>query len=440
MTLQVTRTGRAVARSGLHPLAADQILRFLGQHFDALQTLLLQDDADEFVSEDDFEFVGLHTVFNSAEFDTGVTYRFLPYQFLEQPLTGPQAKLREYLGATAELNVTNAAVLAYRWIQGVDIGSLESALGVRSGVLTALFAETAAIFRGLADILFAASSQRPHNVLPSALTAEQAAKLTLFIAPFRALAKRLVKGLPEELLWMTELEADGSRLLGRPEIIAISDAGLTTPDEVIDPGRKNALLQALGAISERNKGKANDLVQAVKGFKCDARIRLKDSQIKRLGAYEQIIEDYYSSRDKAFEAQVDILWSWLGLTVAARDDGSKSAFPDFVVSLDGGSEWAVECKSKQGMGYVVLTDATEVISKASTHGYHQSFKVTICQPFLSTDVPRKICQCAELSVVNAEDLMEGAVRARLGKLSKEAFVDWLSRPGQVQREFLATVE
>lgn len=440
MTLQVTRTGKAVARSGLHPHAVVQILGFLGRNLEPLRTLLLRNDEDEFVSEDDFEFVALHTIFGSAEFDNRVTYRFLPYQFLDQALTGPQAKLQRYLDSSAEVNVTNAAVLAYRWIQGVDIGSLESALGVRSGVLTALFAEAASIFRGLADIIYAASSQRPNNVLPSALTAEQAARITLFVAPFRALARRLVKGLPDELLWMTDLEANGSRLLGRREIIAIRDQGLTTPDEVIDPGRKNEVLQALGTVSERNKAKANDLVEAVRVFKGAARQRLKDSQIRRLPECEQIIESYYASRDKAFEDQVDILWNWLGLPVAARDDDSKSAFPDFILDLDGGKKWSVECKSKQGMGYVALTDATAVISKASTHGFHLSFKITVCQPFVSTDVPRKLAQCEELCVVNAEDLIEGAVRAKLGKISKDAFVDWLSRPGQAQREFLATAE
>lgn len=401
MSLVVSRVGKAIAGSGLHPVAVNQLLTYLAHHSQGLRSLLFRDDPSKFIAEDDFEFVVLHAILGSAEFDPGITYRFLPYQFLQQELSGPQGKLRPYLTNNERYDVTNAAVLAYRWIQGVNIGSLESTLDVRSGVLTALFAETAAVVRGLADVIFSASSQRPGNALPTALSGAQAEQLSVFVAPFRELARRLIGGVPGELLWMTELEVSGKRMLARAEIVALQTAGIVTPDEMIDGGKKADVLQALGSVSARRKAKASNLIEAARAFKCDARTRLMDSQIRRLGSYTALIKSFYESRDKPFEACVDRVWSDLTLNVLDRDDDTKSLFPDFIVEITNGPDWAVECKSKQNMGYVPLSDATAVISKASANGHGPCFKVTICQPFLSTDVPRKIKNCTELSVVNA---------------------------------------
>lgn len=97
---------------------------------------------------------------------------------------------------------------------------------------------------------------------------------------------------------------------------------------------------------------------------------------------------------------------------------------------------ALECKSKTVGDSVNFNDTTDVIRKASVNGLGNSFKVTICQPYLSPDVVRKLVLCDELCVVNAEDLAEALVRVKLGKLDVDALADWLRRAGQAVREQL----
>ena len=82
---------------------------------------------------------------------------------------------------------------------------------------------------------------------------------------------------------------------------------------------------------------------------------------------------------------------------------------------------------------VTFNDATDVLRKAGVNGYRDAFKVTVCQPYISPDVPRKLGNCSDLCVVNAEDLAEAFVRIRTGQVTVAAFFDWLSRPGQALR-------
>lgn len=56
--------------------------------------------------------------------------------------------------------------------------------------------------------------------------------------------------------------------------------------------------------------------------------------------------------------------------------------------------------------------------------------VTVCQQYVSTDVPRLIERASDLSVVNAEELAVAMSYLKLGFISNERFATWLTTPGQ----------
>jgi len=60
----------------------------------------------------------------------------------------------------------------------------------------------------------------------------------------------------------------------------------------------------------------------------------------------------------------------------------------------------------------------------------------VCQPYVATDVSRKIETSDRLTVVNAEDLAEALVRLHLKKLDPGRFLNWITTPGQPRYEEL----
>ena len=151
-----------------------------------------------------------------------------------------------------------------------------------------------------------------------------------------------------------------------------------------------------------------------------------------------LLTRFYRAREKEFEDAVEEIFICFDIAVDAKDDGSVSSFPDFVTAALPPQNLALECKSKTVGEAVTFNDATDVIRKAGVNGYKDSFKVTICQPYISPDVPRKLASCDDLSVVNAEDFAEAFVRLKIGKITKQDLADWLTTPGQALKENLSS--
>jgi hypothetical protein len=228
-----------------------------------------------------------------------------------------------------------------------------------------------------------------------------------------------------------------SALLSRQQIINLRDASFQSPENILDPGRFPQLLDAIGPRSQANRSVAQDLQQATKNWRVDERNRLIEAQKKRLPVEcRDLLLRFYRTREVAFEDALKEILDCFQIEVSAQDDGNLNAFPDFIISPVAPQILAVECKSKTNGESVTLNDATDVLRKAGIHGYGQDFKVTVCQPYISPDVPRKLGNCPDLCVVNAEDLAEAFVLMKTGQLSIQAFADWISRPGQAVRESL----
>lgn len=439
MKLSVTNGGRAVARSGLLPRSADELIGYISRNATQFAKLIKLCAEPTSQNCDDFAFVMIHAAYSCSEYagrDLGAK-RFLPYQVFKNQLDGPQIRVRQYMFAPIEDGPVNAAVLATRWVGGANIRDIENIFGIRSGALQTMFSEAANVLRGLSDILYSITSPQDSSLLPTSLNPESSKQITELIGGIRRLAMRLDVGLPDDVVWMTTLLHDGAPLLNRPQIMNLRAADFLSPEHLLDTGRFPALMATFGRPSTQITTLAQSLQAAVRGWKLEERQRLMESQKKRLPAEcKDLILRFYRSREKEFEICIEEALNCLGITIDAKDDGSLPAFPDFVTSALPSRRISIECKSKTSGSSVTFNDATEVLRKASVNGLDDSFKVTVCQPFISPEVPRNLARCSELCVVNAEDLAEGLVRLKTGMISLEAFSDWLQRPGQAIRDML----
>jgi hypothetical protein len=210
-------------------------------------------------------------------------------------------------------------------------------------------------------------------------------------------------------------------------------------EEVVDPGRKTDLIEALkeaGSNPERWKVIRAGAIE----YRTERTDRRKASHARRLGKEcDDLVTDFYAKRGVPFEDVLERCFRTLKIKIIARDDASKKgkSFPDFVVEVSG-RLLVIECKSSEGTNDVALGDATEVFKKAGVHNYNTEPLVTVCQPYVSTDVPRKIEASDRLTVVNAEDLGEALVRLHLKKLDPQRFFNWITTPGQPRYEELYT--
>jgi len=448
MTIKITPTGKAVAKAGIHPEAAIDMLVFLNLKADDLVELNKRCAESELDDADDIAFVLIHTAFSSEEYSSGANQRkFIPYQLVAQPLTGPQGRTRPYLTGSSPVEATNAAVLAWRWIRGAETKQLEAALDVRSGVLLGMFRDAASILRGMADVLFAATSIRSEGQRPAGLDQGKIEGLKQLVGTMRLVAIRLEVGLPDDVVWMRSLCAGGANmpaqrnrasLLTRKQIMDLRSRGMVSPSNILDTGRFPELLDGVGPRTPANTQVAQAVQHATRTWRNEERNRLVESQTKRLPVEcRDILLRFYRERETACEHVLEEVFECFDINVSAKDDGSLPAFPDFILDFMNPKDFALECKSKTVGDSVTLNDATEVIRKAGVNGYNLSFKVTVCQPYVSPEVPRALVNCPDLCVVNAEDLAEAFVRLKTGKLDKQGFADWLGRPGQALREHLS---
>lgn len=300
-----------------------------------------------------------------------------------------------------------------------------------------MFADAASILRSLADTIYAATTPQPTSSLPTSIDAAALPQMVRLVAPLRRLAYRLDVGLPEDVAWMSSVKDDDGAVLNRREMMQLRGALFVSPDHILDTGRFNHLRDALGTKPAVTVPLAQRLQKAVRSWRLSERERLLDNQLRRLPAEcKPVLKEYYRTVGTDFERVLESVLECLGISITAKDDGTRSSFPDLVTEVLNTNKTAIECKSKTVGDSVTFNDATDVLRKAGVNGLGSAFKVTVCQPYISPDVPRKLDLCTDLCVVNAEDLAEAMVRLKLGKITLEEFSGWLQRPGQALREML----
>lgn len=436
MKLTITTTGKAVARSGLLPETANQLLQYVSVNAGQLVDLVRKCSEASDDSCEDFSFLMILAAFASADYNGPTPRRFLTYQLATHVLDGPYSRV-SHLAATTDNSAINGATLSARWISGSIMRDLESVFDIRSGVLTGMFADAASIMRSMADTIYAATTPQPTSSLPASISASSIPQMLQLVGPLRRLANRLDVGLPEDVAWMSSVKDDDGAVLNRREMMQLRGASFVSPDHILDTGRFNQLRDALGSKPATSVPLAQRLQKAVRSWRLAERERLLDNQLKRLPTEcKPVLKEYYRTVGTDFERALEVALECLGITITAKDDGTRSSFPDLVTEAINPNKTAIECKSKTVGDSVTFNDATDVLRKAAVNGLGSAFKVTVCQPYISPDVPRKLDLCTDLCVVNAEDLAEALVRLKLGKITIDEFSGWLQRPGQALREML----
>ncbi|WLD97002.1 hypothetical protein PX860_00465 [Agrobacterium leguminum] len=436
MKLSITTTGKAVARSGLLPETADYLLAYTSTRAAELAALMAQCSQATDDTADDFLFLIMLAALSSPEYNGATPRRFLPYQLATYLIDGPYMRVSQ-LVPTTDAAAINGATLATRWISGGAMRDLEKVFEIRSGVLNSMFADVASIMRSLADTIYATTTPQPQSALPTSVDPSSLQSMLQLVGPLRRLAHRLDAGLPEEVLWVNSVKDDDGTVLNRREAMQLRAANFTSPDHILDTGRFNELRDALGARRAVTVPLAQRLQRAVRSWRLAERERLLEAQYRRLPAEcRPLLKEYYRTTGVDFEHALETAMECLGIPVSAKDDGTRTSFPDLVTEKLRSNKTAIECKSKTVGDAVTFNDATDVLRKAGVNGLAAAFKVTVCQPYISPDVPRKLDLCTDLCVVNAEDLAEALVRLKLGNITMEEFASWLHRPGQALREML----
>lgn len=456
VNLNVTELGRVVARSGLLPETARYFIEFLISRRDDLLSLLPRavdavqifdeqiDEATLSESERALSFVVSHLVFSSTEYSETTTpaQRFIPFMLSSTRRepgnihTIDQILVQRW---DRDLGAVNATELSLDFSQGVSLSELEGRFeGLTSGMIHGLLRDHVAHLKGLADIIDVLSggqiSRDDPNVSELIVNDEHRILLRRVVRHIRVQIMQLVHGVPEDVMWMRELKKEnGSRLMSRAMVLSLRNNGLITLEDILDGGKKNKFHSAMNAVGASDVQR-DQIRSATEAQRRDRTKALLDRIQAQLPQCDNLVSQLFGSRGQDYESYLNDCFECIGIKVMQRDmEGGVPRFPDFVLSFgDGGEQDCIvlECKSKDNGGEVALGEATDVGGKAVTHGLNRMPMVTVCQPYVSTDVSRHLKTSNDLSVVNAEDLAWALAALKQEKITIQRFKGWLTTPGQ----------
>ena len=448
--LSVTAVGRAVARAAFLPSTAEYYFDYFRTNVEALAELLEaasisereKAEASRFGDlNEDLSFVLFHMCYTSPEFHDGEVKarRFLPYPLQDLRESKRAKRLRGYLSVqpwNQGVLAVNAADISADWIVGTPLEVLESRFeDLRGGMIRDMLRTASSHLGGLADVLSAATSQS--EALPEAnvfawCLGDQRSVMLRLIRRIHQYARQSVAGVPDDALWMADVsDANGQPLISRRLAMKLRELGLKRLEDLLDRGRTNVFLQALGNVPDTNV-RVDRIRQAAERARLERTKRCRSRIEGRLPACDALINSYFEARGKEFEDCLEDCLRCVEILIVDRDDEEqrKPRFPDFVIQTEGGKVIVIECKSSQNGRDIALTGATDVGGKAALHGLSQSHLITICQKYVSTDVPRQIESQSNLSVINAEDLAVAMAYLKTGSITSERFVNWITTPGQ----------
>lgn len=333
----------------------------------------------------------------------------------------------------------NAAELSRNWINGDELRELEKLIPqLSAGMLRDMFRELVWVLDGFASITTAAADTRtPEANRPQSLRGLDAHLDLLGRLPrtIRRLNFRVVKGLPDDVLWMSGLSAPGSEFrLSRSEILSLQDHGFTQPQQVMlgSPEADLVRFAVFAKAKPAPQAKANWLRDTCREWKMTQRRRAAERHLKRARRCPDVrlVDQFYSSQGKDFERGFEAILQVLKITFARLDDKTKTGAPDYVLQLEDSPPLIAELKSKEKDNLVDYNKAVEVLAASEVHGYKETFCVTLCHPGVDPSVPLVIAECGRLSVVESSDLGEALLRLCEGSLTQNQLYAWLASPGQ----------
>lgn len=436
--IAATPLGKAVSLSGLLPQSGVFLLDYFASKAARLVELMIDDENID--SMERLTFLVFCACYSTPEFRGAAVTRYLPWPLRDDVLFDAEQykeDLPEPVWQVDSLPV-NAAWVTRQWVDGVRIAELEGARPqLSAGMLLGMFRDLGWVMHGLISILSAVrdagQSDRPYfGAHPEAACLPFLAHLLPVI---RRLSRRVASGLPDSVLWMTELDrVDSEFSLYRQEIMALYAEGYSTPEKVMlgssdaDVVRQKVFRKA---VPTPNK-KANWLRDTCRNWKQVIRKRAVSRHRKRCRSplSEELIVAFYESRKDEFEVVFENVLSVLGISCIKLDKQGVQGAPDYLVEFSQCRPIIIELKSKTNDKLVNYNDAVEVLAASEVHGHRENFCVTLCHPGVDPSVPTMIVTAGRLSVVESHDLGEALIRLCEGSLTQEQVGRWLASPGQ----------
>lgn len=439
--LVATPVGKAIAYSGLLPATGTFLIDYVVSKSKELLALL-----PTVGGKGDLELLSFAlsaACFSSPEFTPqhGIQpTRHLPYPLSKQSLINgdPIANLLAEPTWQADTQPLNGAHLLNQWISGEELRTLEDSLpNLSAGMLREMFRNAVWALSGLSNILVAASDPATKLPQPKALVSNAAALPLIARLPriIRRMSYRISEGLPDNLLWMTQLlDEDAKFRITRAEILELGKAGMSRPEKVMmgDAASDKIRIAVFKAVKPSPEAKANWLRDKVRDWKKDQRKRACERQAQRAKKCPdaKLIPAFYDSIGNEFEVVFEKILNQLKLPFTKLDEKTKTGAPDYLITFAPGKQLIAELKSKEKGNLVDYNKAVEVLAASEVHGHKDKFCVTLCHPGVDPSVPTVIAECARLCVVESPDLGEGLLRLCEGNISSEQLWQWLTTPGQ----------
>jgi helicase len=436
--LSVTKLGRTVAQSVLHPRSADELIEYAARRVDDL-LILTHDGQTERVAL----FAFLHAAYSSSEYSSiHGNSRMLPYQLedlIHNSLADQSERyLMEYPWRRNPV-AANAALVSLRWAEGKERKRLAHEFdAIGSGVLQNMFRDSVEILCAWSDCLVAgANSRLVDEDRPPALQYD--VKVLRFLrnlaSVIRAQARRLIVGVPGEAAWIGGLRTrtTGRQMLSRRAILALIKRELIEPIDLLRHDKYADIVDALRTVDTPNPDDvAKSFRHAVAQYRLDTRKNLWRAAIQRAPAkLRALFEQMIDSRQTDFEAYFETVLVEVGIGCTRLDDGKTAGAPDFLVGTSATAQLVVELKTSEGKNMVGLNGATDVVKGAAIVNMEQLQKVTLANPGFDPNVPWQARNVSDLTLLEACQFAYGVTLLACGEVDKEAFLDWLTNPGML---------
>ncbi|HEM6615387.1 TPA: DEAD/DEAH box helicase [Yersinia enterocolitica] len=446
--LTPTPIGKSIGNSGITPRSAMYILKYIVNKIDELIDLLPTNSSNGDL--DKLAFLLFSACYSSPEF---VPMNGLkPCRYLPWPLSNKiyydASRIASSLSETvwqANLSAINSSKFALDWISGNDLYSIEKNVpSLTAGMLNESIRNLIWMLQGTAKIVNSIADKNAHSSLkPKFLTgnAELSLKLSKLPWHIRRFSARLSFGLPEDVLWMDEINTiDRTFKLTRSEILSIRKHGITSPESICLGDEKSDQIRfdVFKKIKPTPHKKANWLRDSVRHWKAGFRKKTAERHLKRAknNPIHPFLTKYYSALGDDFEIAFEELLTFLNIQFDRIDSKSVMGAPDYIVHFNNADSIVMELKTKQGSNLVSYDAAVEVLAAATVHGYKKYFCTTLCHPGVDPSVATVIASCGILSVIESCDFSEGLLRLSEGVLTQEQLFQWIATPGQALAEDL----
>ena len=442
--LSVTPIGRAVARSILHPVSANQLIEFAAYRADELLTLS-QDEADERT----FRYVLMHAVYSSYEYSRYDSTKNLPYQLKHLVQNTLADRSESHLIERPwrrNPKAANAAMLAVRWAEGQPRNELAREFPpIGSGTIQTMIREGVDILFAWSECLIAGTM--PHLIdedRPEILRdgADSHRVLRNLASGMRMHAHTIAAGLPGEVAWIARLMVPGTsrRFLSRHAILALLEHGLTDPVSLLRYDMFKEIIRALTPIGITDLDSVvKDFQKAVRVYRKEQRQNIWRTAIDRAPHdIKALLEDMVDAREKSFEKKIENLLDVVGISYKFLDDGKTPGAADLHVGLNHQVQVVIELKTAKNDGTIGLNEATDVIKGAAIVDLADLPKVTLANPGFDPNVPWQARRVKDLALLEACQFAYGISFLARGEIDENGFLDWLTQPGMLSVSSLHT--